>query len=1037
MIPLGQRWHLARSSSPERERRLCWFARENDEPPEAQNADEGMEGGVLRAESQEIDAIIAETRRGMVEHDALKKLLRLIPRGRMEDEEARAFIARHGHEIPVALPEYREGELNAEDLNAMEVRVIMSKLRAQLPDVLRDRTHDMPHPDIYFNAGDGSEDYEAAYLKARLKAKLKQNCPDFARMDQDQVRALAEQHGVASQELPTAFQRRDSIYFNVREADYRDRTYRERSIAHELTHFVVRNRPPQLLKSIHKAMKEDSDAYARVSEAWKSLMDHEEFGRNQSFSVERKLHEVLAVYMASLRHSYDADDKSTHATIARIVGDMRTKSKKLDELLSVIDGDIMRDESRVRERFEVAIEEDDSANAIARELESSEVFTNTEQDTEERQRREQEERAAQERARVQEEEARKFNPVAILAEIDQTSQKITSQLDQLPKLLKRAGDRPEDNKTADVLREVLAAGGMRLVQLKRLVEEARNDATLSPEERLEKMRMFYQARKNIDDTIEDVVVKTMTEFDTAVSEWERKKDLEKYKEKGPLRAFMSGIEFRTVDDIVKVVKLHWEAIVNAYKSQQNVRVNKTAKDIAKIYDYVPYAKSVQQILYKQARATNDEETSKFADYIKSEGFTYDELLGDKNSILYQNRGNVNRAKAIIEYAADHGWLYDMDKTNGHNVYGVDFESEFGTHSFLELINRNEAGKEKEVKRGEERVRYHPEIKLIIEDIRDELKKKNIYAVRGMLQILQNKAKLGESNTWGLTTLMRALQKDKSLLDIMETNLLDNIGNIGIAQSAWSLTQFKTQRKQILAWKQRKGEDMTRDAGFKMARTIKHIEELIPERKRSVERVESGELDHDIAKVLAGQTLRYPDEPGLSISIFNNDAVFNDYRKYFSDTTQSTDTKPDQTDDDFFNPDNIGSDVLLLGDTQTLKILKRESQGAFTHRTKATNFVAQIIDRYDELASMPAAQANFKREMAKKLNYWMQTDVVTNASASRQIAAENDKKERNILIHLYDRGLIDVAYFDRLRSEYQRANNIAPPPYVPPRANNAA
>ncbi len=463
----------------------------------------------------------------------------------------------------------------------------------------------------------------------------------------------------------------------------------------------------------------------------------------------------------------------------------------------------------------------------------------------------------------------------------------------------------------------------------------------------------------------------------------------------------TGTEWLCYYDIVKIIKLYQEGIVESYKAQQTVTTTRIAKQSAWFLDYVPYGRPTRQIIDRQAKSANDDETGKYAEYLKKQGFTYFELFAPKEpgqvSLLKQNANNINRQKAIIEYGAEHGWLYKLNADTPNDVYGVAFEDEFGPQAFKELLSKYEEGKNHEEERGYGLVKQMPDIKPMIAVLDRETKKCNLFAVKGILKRIQEKGKLGESNVWGAVRFIRALREHPYLLPNLDIGLLDDIGNIGIDKAAWTLTLFKIDRKAFAAWK-----DMNEKTGNvneslrhpsvlnhesnRLLKAILTAESLIP----GSESMNSDLLDKYVGKILAGQTVTVG---GKKISIWNN--AFKSYRDFWLKTPSTID--PGSTDDDFFNGvSNDTSDVLLLGSTPISIILGRESQGPLKERNKGANFMASVIFRDQKLKDdgLTEELKNYRAQMKYSLRRALGQAYTQNAARLQIVKERTDANDES-------------------------------------------
>lgn len=486
----------------------------------------------------------------------------------------------------------------------------------------------------------------------------------------------------------------------------------------------------------------------------------------------------------------------------------------------------------------------------------------------------------------------------------------------------------------------------------------------------------------------------------------------------------SGVHWLSWYDVVKIYGIYKDAILEKYHSSQKIRTYDAAKAL-NIY------KPLQVDLDKQARSANDEETSKYKEFLEKEGKTYDELFLDTNSEVVKNKHNINRHKAIIDYAADHAWLYSLDRGNGHNVYGLDYEGIWGKRSFDELVEHNAASQDKEKGNGKAKVNNDPDIPLLVEEIERELHHKNIWMVLGIVERLQEKAKYAESNTWCLVTIINALRHDASLRKVFEAGgkgMMDAIGGIGIGQSAWSLTLFKTQRHALIDWIKAGCTDEAMESisakyeeqgyltpGSFIPKVIRHIEhKLVRDPSKVLTKTKEDGLNHNTGKILAAQVVK--NDLGQSVSIFEDDEIFNGYRDYWG--TRQTTTDPSATDDDFFDPGNNGSDIRLLHEEGVKAILRCTSLGQFDSPTKARGYFTQLFMLEEELRRVsPSAHRKFIEETARKLNYWY-AEAVNNTNTAKtfggfmtsNIGSHPNISNKNVCATLWKLGLIDRASY---------------------------
>lgn len=823
---------------------------------------------------------------------------------------------------------------------------------------------------------------------------------------------------------PSSFIWKGFIYFNVDHPRNRNADERRNTIAHELTHFEIdrASRGPGFLKKFETHFRDKG-----VWEELKKAVDasYANSGGFDSASDEDYMHEILAIYTAD---TVQADDKENLKMICTIVAGvfeppLTADAQELADSLSELNG-------AVRTSFAANAEtaENNLSTSIA-ESDERKLANETLERTDNKARRnpDEEAKAKKEIADENEKKGKEANsPAAVEAKISETLTRINNFKQQLGSIKMKVSKLPQKQ------REESEAG---LAMVEKLVEKdlpdlimfqgwmdtlarwdtAESDggpsdekrrflakncglgdtANISESERKEILKAIMEAVATIDGPLSDV-----EDFDKNAAD-APKKDKEIQQSKGYLRwikenIFTSGngIEWMSIYDVIRVFKVHQEAWVAKYKENQERRVYRMAK-------HTNIRKDLQPTLDKQSRSANEKQTSDFADYLKTSGLDYMQLM-DKEKGLYYRLDNVNEKKAVLEFAAEKAWLYDLDPLDGTNVYGMNFIAEFGPEAFLHLVQSYEGGKSKEEKRGHEKVNKRPDIPPMIKDLVHELKDKNLFAAKGIFKRIQEKAKLTHSHLWAMTTFLSQLRKDPDLLRTLDKGLLDDFGNIGIGESAWGLTMFKFMRHDLMKLKDGAAFGTT----CKLDKTIVKIESRIKSALGSNPkfRTHGGDINNmeeAVAWILAGKTLK---EPGLTLSIFEND--FNDYREWWLENANTT-TSAAKTDDDFFHPD--GSDIMLTGEAIIKEVGTRDSTGRPTHQRKAPNFYASIIDRYDELRKdNPAALLNYRKEMKGKFRQWLRTYISSNAASAGQMPEEMDGKNRYLLDEMLARGIFDEA-----------------------------
>ncbi len=854
--------------------------------------------------------------------------------------------------------------------------------------------------------------------------------------------------------FPSAYAYENNVIFNREHESFTDpekgEVNRSRAVTHELTHYQLDlpKRGKKFVENICRLMK-STGSWKQLTEAVDSVYAD---GATETIQTNADyVQEALTIYLAGKTGEYGEGQPKNQAVFdivkAMVESDRNTH---LRTLVTELETDVQKDSEIMTKRFGEEVAIDESARKVSDTLGYKVHANSDEADAAKKLENEAKAKLKAEQDK-EDQEAQKKKPLTTGELIEKSKglqEKTKNFIVKLGSVSQQLAGRVEPDKMQEHLagvadaRELMDQNLIDLGQMDlwlhdlhhwtpldekdkgiSLEQKAKRAAEWGLESAVTYERLSKQTSRNpadekaADEASATQRTKVQAEIEKILSGMQKPMDeigsyTANFNEKdapqqtmwGKIRGvFTHNVSWLSIYDIVKVISIYKEAIVDDYHSRQKIRTYDFAKNI-NLY------KPIDQTLKKQARAANQEESSSFLEYLEKEGFSFDNIFGhDGNGggLLDQVRHNINRAKAVLEYAADHAWLYHMDRANGHDVYGVDYETAFGKESFRELVQKNEGGKEKEEKRGYERVDKHPDIPFMIKDMREELKEKNIFAVRGILKRIQEKAKYAESNTWAAAELIRAM-RDPAIMKVMDKGFLDDVGNIGIGQSAWTLTLFKLMRHAFEDYRTGKNKNISDENVF--VQTVERIEKKMAEIGMQPKDDLRHGYDHTVGKVLAGQTVTHN---GKHISIFEDDPVFKRYRDYWKGTPTST--EPGKTDDDFFNPGNNSSDVLLLGKTSTSAILVRTSQGMWTHSTRAPNYMGQVLRRDEELGKTdPKAQQTFRTEMREKLKYFIREAAIQDATRKKfpsdTIPSYNEPElarfsDHNILFELHQRKIV--------------------------------
>lgn len=985
--------HLAFSKhSPYREQREVCFA---NTPKPSEAAGTTAEVASTPNASSAVSAVQATTRE-LIFNEALIAL-------ELQDTQAVETFVREHEKILLA-------KLAREKLpdNPAELQEVLSRLRRQAQEVLSERTHDSGVLASYENT-----DY------------FQQKYDEHAGKPADGV-------------YPNAFQIGGKIYFNREHPDFqisddpaeneKNTAKRERAVRHELAHAGL------VQTSFQEFMKDAQSAFV-ASQTWEPLQAELAtiFGENSPSiaKTDDVIHEAIAIYMAE---SNLGVSEQPHRAVVELVERTMGSQPAFAAEVRRLDEQIVRKEfPRVATGLQASLEELRDADAWKKSLQEPSAFQGTLHSNAPEVEHAMHEHATHDVAEKMKEIHSPDDIIKNVALLDQRLEAAVKNKDGIIKLFhgekkkqiedayngyisslkKMRGDLADALRVAQTLRDwnklsiqkkanfamqcnfknkekyaKLARGGQNASSIIEADQTSKKDREHVLQDMAADVMGMHETLETLEKFIGEVQKEQQDKTDAKHGKDEHGHEDGLF---GWLQhnVFSSGpkVMWISILDIQKIWGIIKEAVVENYHDSQGPRTY----DFAKNWNFW---NPIQDKLKQQARSHNEKEVHSYKEYLQKEGFTYDELFGKPGSpkLFEANLHHVNRAKAILEYAADHAWLYNVDRFNGHDVYGFDFEGNFGARSFEELMEHNASKQKSESDNGYSKVNNHPEIWMIIDDMTHEFHKKNLWSVKGMMQRLQEKAKIAHCNTWAVTTLLRAMRKDPDVLKLMDIGMLDAIGTIGISQSAWSMTLFKTERHDIRKWQKGK-MSFENPKEFLLAEVIIAIEKRAPEICKTSDKV----MDEWVAKVLAGQTMS--DDHGKPVSIYEDNTIFNRYREHYMQVTDTTPTNPGKTDPDFFNPGNGGSDLLLLGANETANILGHQSQGPWIAENLAINYITQVFMRDSELGLIdPKLQKQFRIDMRSKLRLYINTKVLAQAAACKSLSRYRTTKNPEISVN---------------------------------------
>ena len=458
------------------------------------------------------------------------------------------------------------------------------------------------------------------------------------------------------------------------------------------------------------------------------------------------------------------------------------------------------------------------------------------------------------------------------------------------------------------------------------------------------------------------------------------------------------IEFYSPKEIFEAFTQVKEALEETWRQKRQIKSSGLAKQIGSIAKYLPHASDADRILRGNQEKKNDEVKNQYKEFLNapSQQPNFPDTLGPGGE-LERNAHDPNRARAVLEYSADRGWLYDItdhfaDKTllgrfHIPDLMPKEWEKKERDSFFFGLVFANQAGTNKQAEAGKNFVHSRTKEGEFIDALTAALNDKDLWFAKGIMERAFEKGLTGEISPWMATTVMRKMREDKEFRRIVPISWLDEIGKIAAYSPAPTLGKIKFEKDAIRDGARRTaGRDLDSTAELgNFGRVVQDIRDEILSKDASLAPTSPDEtkrkdqeknLDRLIAQVLATQTVKLSN--GKIVTIFSE--KYDDYNSGFGG--EQGQSKIGDLDEDFYRN---RSEIMLSDKNMIEQILLPTGDGDFADKTRAGHFLSRAIEvllEFDELikASTDAqekreltrAKTRFRDTFGQKIEAWLLT-----------------------------------------------------------------
>jgi hypothetical protein len=499
-----------------------------------------------------------------------------------------------------------------------------------------------------------------------------------------------------------------------------------------------------------------------------------------------------------------------------------------------------------------------------------------------------------------------------------------------------------------------------------------------------------------------------------------------------------GISFYSINQFLGSFKDIKDAAKSQIEQWNKQKEATLAPKLSHLFSWIPGGGAVQLELDAQFADSEGKIQKQYADYLASRNISLKQIISDRG-LLHQNRNNGNKFWAIVEYMAKNGWLYDFKKgENGTTPSVFGYKLQVGStlpsswannpdllpNNLVSVEQANRRGSNDEMERGEKRAAREENMNSMLQFMDGELDDMNYWAALGVMKTIWKKAKTGEAATWStvafMNTIRNGTEKGTMMRKYFPIEALDAI-TFSVLSPVQSPSFIKFEKNKINKWQ--RDLNLPFEKAGKLAAVVKAVQEDIEQAQREAGRnyLPKGEtVDRLIARVLAGQTL---DKKKFgwrrSISIFMDKPAYNGYHEMFE---PQDGISPKDTDTEFFNEQNDGSEALLGNGGTYGAIFKATTTGNYDNSTHAKLFLDQILVRHDTLSpendpALAPVQERFRADIEKKMNGVFVKQFSHDASAKLALDASKLAKGKPLFFaEFFRRGLANPRVLIRMLAD---------------------
>lgn len=488
---------------------------------------------------------------------------------------------------------------------------------------------------------------------------------------------------------------------------------------------------------------------------------------------------------------------------------------------------------------------------------------------------------------------------------------------------------------------------------------------------------------------------------------------------GIMGAFRT-IRWYSINDYITGISKTISAVQSTWETRKERVGAEVARNISaffiKPFNFFPiHGQEVDTMLGQQLDAKDGEEENAMKEMLEGNFYTWDKVFGAGGEFQHwTGKGrNANKARGCLTWAAEHGFLYDIDDDLDNPkkpIFGIPIEdicydwagddAKINNY-FTVLRGKNSSGRESEIDKGYKLEYDNADATRFVRLIEREMDNKNIWAAAGIMKRAHERGLAGHISSWMFTTILQKLRQHPDLQRQIPVAFWDLIGKGPMYTTGFTLGWSKAYRNQLKAWCMSGDDDILDKTPLKDIGVVeREILAASPSLSMDVEE-DRQQVNDMVAKFLSSEIIALPN--GQKMHIF--ESRFSEYRKAVKSTFASM-PAPHKEDTDFA----MGRTEKTMLPVEVFDaILSYTSTREFDNKDWVQPFLGSLLSLARDLkeagtSNMNEAHTNYCDEISERMDTHFQA-LLNESLADKQLLAIDPTTGLPAIASLVSEGLL--------------------------------